>query len=157
MRARFVLPTLAALAGLVGLTGCATTVALDPAPDANNPACASVMVRLSDSLGGEARRTTNAQSTAAWGDPASVILRCGLPPSGPSTLPCFTVDDVDWLRDSSADPVFRFVTFGRSPAIEVTIDARHAAGTSALSDLAGAIATIPAEDRCLDAADPLAP
>ena len=147
----------AGLIGVLGLAGCATTVALSPAPDANNPACANVMVRLGDSVGGEARRTTNAQSTAAWGDPASVIMRCGLTPSGPSTLPCFTVDDIDWLRDSSADPVFRFVTFGRSPAVEVTIDSRHAAGTSALGDLASAIATIPATDKCLDATDPLAP
>jgi len=152
MRLRLLLPSLA----LVGaLSGCATAVVLQPAELANDPACAEVMVRLPDVVAGETRRSTNAQSTAAWGNPAAVILRCGLPDPGPSALPCFTVDTIDWLRDDSGDPSFRFRAYGRAPGLEVIIDSTAVSGTSALSDLASAVGVLPAERLCLDATDVL--
>jgi hypothetical protein len=152
MRPRLLLPSLA-LIGL--LSGCATAVVLEPAELANEPACAEVMVRLPDLVAGETRRSTNAQSTAAWGNPASVILRCGLPDQGPSALPCFTVDTIDWLRDAADDPSFTFYAYGRAPGVEVVIDSTVVSGTSALSDLASAVGALPAERRCLDATDVL--
>lgn len=152
MRARLVLPSLV----LVGvLAGCAPAVPLKPAELANDPACAEVMVRLPDIVAGDSRRSTNAQSTAAWGNPASVILRCGLPDVGPSALPCFTVDTMDWLRDDANDPSFTFRAFGRSPGIEVIIDSTAVSGTTVLSDLASAVGSIPAKRICVDAADVL--
>lgn len=152
MRVRLLLPSLA-LVGL--LTGCAGTVALEPAELANEPACAEVMVRLPDTVAGESRRSTNAQSTAAWGEPASVILRCGLPDTGPSPLPCFTVDDIDWLRDDANDPNFMFLTYGRDPAIEVVIDSTAVSGTEVLSDLSLAVGTLEPLRACVDATDVL--
>jgi hypothetical protein len=152
MRPRLFLPSLA----LVGvLSGCATAVVLKPAELANEPACAEVMVRLPDTVAGEPRRSTNAQSTAAWGNPAAVILRCGLPEEGPSALPCFTVDSIDWLRNEAEDPSFTFLAFGRTPGLEVIIDSTAVSGTSALSDLATAVGSLPAERFCLDATDVL--
>jgi hypothetical protein len=139
---------------VVALAGCTTAVALKPAELANDPACAEVMVRLPETVAGLERRTTNAQSTAAWGDPAAVILRCGLPPTGPSPLPCATLDNIDWLRDDTNDPNFAFITFGRKPAVEVIIDSTRVSGTSALSDLDGAVGNIAATDHCLDPVDP---
>jgi hypothetical protein len=152
MRAPLVLPSVVLVAALAG---CTTAVALQPAELANDPACAEVMVRLPDTVAGLERRSTNAQSTAAWGDPAAVILRCGLPPTGPSPLPCATLDNIDWLRDGSNDPNFAFITFGRSPAVEVLVDSRKVSGTSALGDLDSAVGNIVATDHCLDPADPL--
>ena len=150
MRARFLFPSFALLGVL---SGCAGTVPLTPADDANNPKCAEVMVRLPDSVAGQARRSTNAQSTAAWGDPSSVILRCGIPDTGPSTLPCFTVDAIDWLRDDTNDPRFTFLTFGRDPAVEVLVDSTVVSGTTALSDLASAVGTLEPTRVCADATD----
>ena len=147
-------PAFPSVALVVALAGCSGTVALRPAELANDPACAEVMVRLPDQVGGLDRRTTNAQSTAAWGDPAVVIVRCGLPETGPSELPCATVDGIDWLRDATKDPNFAFVTYGRSPAVEVLIDSTAIGGTTALGDLAAAIGTIPAAKACLDPIDP---
>ena len=72
------------------LTGCTSTVSLEPAPDANDPACAEVTVRLPDDLAGQSRRWTDAQATGAWGEPAAVLLTCGVEPPGPTTLPCQT-------------------------------------------------------------------
>ncbi|MFM6980227.1 MAG: DUF3515 family protein [Micrococcales bacterium] len=66
------------LAMVLPLTGCTAAVSLEPAADANNPACAEVIVRLPDTVADFEKRATNAQSTAAWGTPAAVILRCGL-------------------------------------------------------------------------------
>ncbi len=152
MRIPLVFPSVALVASLAG---CAGTVPLRPAEFANDPACAEVMVRLPDTVAGLDRRSTNAQSTAAWGDPAVVIVRCGLPDTGPSALPCATVDGIDWLRDATNDPNFAFVTFGRSPAVEVLIDSTAVGGTTALGELATAIGTIPVIDACLDPVDPL--
>lgn len=132
-----------------GLSGCSAPVSLEPADDANNPACADVVVRLPDAIDDQIRRGTNAQSTAAWGDPASVILRCGIEPVEVSTLPCVTASDVDWLVDESQKPNYRFISFGRSPALEVIVDSQKVAGVSALDTLSAAVQSIEATKRCL--------
>ena len=99
-----------AVAGLAfGLAGCATSVPMEPAEGANDPACADVIVRLPDTVSDLERRTTNAQSTGAWGDPVGVELRCGTPTSGPTTDLCVTVKGVDWIIDESQAPLYRCV------------------------------------------------
>lgn len=150
MFARFTIPSLV-LVTLV--TGCTATVPLHPADGANDPKCAEVMVRLPDSVAGLERRSTNAQSTAAWGNPAMVILRCGLAEPGPSELPCFTVNGIDWIRDDSKAPVYTFTTFGRSPATELVIDSNGASGIDSVDAIGSAVAAIPATSKCLDAED----
>ena len=74
------------LAAVVALSACAGTVAMEAAPDANDPACADVSVRLPQTIAGQDRRWTDAQATGAWGDPAAVLLTCGVTVPGPSTL-----------------------------------------------------------------------
>jgi len=102
-----------------GLAGCASTINLQAANDANNPGCAAVIVRLGDTVGSQSRRLTNAQATAAWGTPANILLRCGIKPVTVSTWKCVTVSGVDWLVDGSKSPTYRFITFGRIPSTEV--------------------------------------
>lgn len=131
------------------LTACSPIINLEAAPDSNNPACAEVSVRLPDQVGDQNRRRTNAQATAAWGDPSSVILRCGLPPVTVSKLPCVSAGDVDWLVDDSASPKYRFITFGRNPAIEVIVDSTVISGVSALEGVASAVANIGATAKCI--------
>ncbi|CAD5138996.1 MULTISPECIES: DUF3515 family protein [Microbacterium] len=115
---------LAAVAGSIalaaGLAGCSTTVHLEPAEDANDPACANVSVLLPDTVGGYERVWTDAQATGAWGDP-TVVLRCGVEPPAPSDLVCTTLGGVDWLVLEQEDERQRLVTYGREPAIEVII------------------------------------
>jgi hypothetical protein len=138
-------------AGLVAtalLTGCSATVNLEAAPLANNPACAEITVRLPDAIGDQTKRVTNAQATGAWGEPSSVILRCGLEPVAVSTLTCVTAGEVDWLVDDSQAPSYRFITFGRSPATEVIVDSKSVAGVTALESLAEAVQNIPATKNC---------
>ena len=143
---------------LLVLVGCTPAVVLDAAKDAANPACAPTMVRLPDTVGELAARETDAQSTAAWGQPAFVLLRCGVPSPAPTaTLPCITVDGIDWLRDDSNDPNFVFTTYGRAPAVEVIIDSDGdpgvtndgVSGFDVLSELAASVSEIPADRACV--------
>ncbi|GAA5027899.1 DUF3515 domain-containing protein [Microbacterium fluvii] len=127
------------------LTGCATTVSLTPAADANAAECADVTVRLPDTLDGQPRRWTDAQATGAWGEPTAIILSCGVEPPGPTTLPCQTVDGVDWIVDDTDAPNYRFTTFGRVPAVEVYLDYDVASGQGALSGLSAAVKTLPTD------------
>lgn len=132
------------------LAGCSPTVALEPAADAASPLCAEVTVRLPDTIGELQSRETNAQATGAWGEPTAVILRCGVPSPAPTaTLPCITVDGVDWLRDDSDDPNFVFTTYGREPAVEVIIDGVEASGLETLTALAPAVSRLPVTGACI--------
>jgi hypothetical protein len=139
---------LASLALTFSLTACTAGVSLESAPDSNNPACAEVSVRLPDQVADQSIRVTNAQATGAWGNPTTIILRCGLPQVEVSTLPCVTASGVDWLVDDSKKPSYRFITFGRNPATEVIVDSNKVAGVSALSDLSAAIQSIQATKHC---------
>ena len=144
-------PRLAAAALLAlaaaALAGCSSTVSLQPAPSAGDPGCAEVMARLPDSVGGEPRRWTDAQSTAAWGEPAAVILTCGLPELGPTDLPCRTVADVDWVIDESDAPRYRVTSFNRTPAVEVYLDNEVVSSADVLGVLSSRVSVLPSNDR----------
>jgi hypothetical protein len=137
-------------ASVLVLSGCAPVVPLEPAEQANNPECAEIIVRLPDELAGLAERRVNAQSTAAWGEPAAVILRCGLEPVEVSALPCVTASDIDWLVDESKAPSYRFISYARSPATEVIIDSTTVAGVTVLDELAASIGVLDATNRCTE-------
>ncbi|WP_084626995.1 DUF3515 domain-containing protein [Pseudoclavibacter soli] len=138
---------------LVGLTapllsGCSGTVSMTAAPDADDPACAEITVRLPETLSELPKRKTNAQATGAWGDPAAVVLRCGVRVPEVSDSTCVTVGDIDWLVDDTDAPTYRFTTYGRTPATEVLINSESASGNAALAELANIVARIPADKRC---------
>ena len=138
MRLRRAAAASALLLGVVGtlLTGCSPIVALDPAPHANDPACADVIVRLPSTLENLPRRETNAQATGAWGDPAVILLRCGVTVPTASDLPCVQTDtDFQWLRDDSHAPSYVFTSYGRTPAIAVVVDQTKLSPGPALRDL----------------------
>jgi hypothetical protein len=132
MKAR-ALAAMVGIAATVLLAGCAPAVSLHPAPPhANDPRCADLIVHLPDTLDSQngvlVHRETDAQSTAAWGDPTSVILSCGVRVPGPSTLPCVQdTGGVYWLRQKKAD-VWTFTTFGRDPAAQLTISTKLSPG-----------------------------
>jgi len=142
----------ALVAGLL-LTGCTQAVPFDAAEDAKNVGCADVVVRLPDTVAGQEKRETNAQGTGAWGTPASVLLRCGVTPPGPTEDRCVSVDGVDWVIDESDPPRYRFTTYGRTPAVEVVVDNDVVSGTTAITDLSRAVSAIPAERACTTVGD----
>jgi hypothetical protein len=164
---RLLAAALAPLALLV-LAGCAPTVPMTAATDAANPECAEVIVRLPAALEDAAKqdsdnepagvwlkRETDAQGTGAWGNPAAVLLRCGVPVPGPTTQECVTLKGIDWLRDDSDAPNYVFTTYGRDPAVEVIVDGDRASGTNALIELSNAVGSIPATGACTNPDDVL--
>jgi len=144
--------TLSAVLGL-SLVGCAGQVPMTAAPEANNPECANVSVRLPDTVAELPKRETNAQATGAWGSPAAVLLSCGVEVPGPSLLPCVSINDVDWIEDDSEAPLYRYTTYGRTPAVEVVIDSDAVSGTTTLVDLGAAVSVLPSSSKCTDLAD----
>jgi uncharacterized protein YceK len=141
MRILLVLPILL-------LSGCTAAVNLDAAEDSNNPACAEVMVRLPAILGEHEQRFTNSKATSAWGDPAAILLRCGLPAVTVSELPCVTAADFDWLVDDSQAPSYRFISYATSPAVEVIVDSQTASGVTTLEALESSVSLLNQTKRC---------
>lgn len=131
----------------LSLTGCAPPVSVPVADEATDPLCAEVLVRLPTAVEEQAQRVTDSQATAAWGSPAAILLRCGVTSDGPAILPCVTVDGIDWLRDETGAPDFVYTTFGREPAVEVIVDGTRVT-PAALTELAPAIAVVPATRKC---------
>lgn len=138
----------ASLLAVFALAGCSATVVLEPADDANNPKCAEVSVRLPSEIEQFGKRSTNAQATAAWGNPTAIVLRCGLPEVEVSTLTCVSSSDIDWLVDPSKAPSYRFITFGRNPAVEVIVDSTKVSGAAALDAVAAAVSQIEPTRAC---------
>lgn len=136
------------MTSLLPLAACATEVPLKPAADANNPLCAHVTVRLPGNIGEHKKRATNAQATGAWGEPAIVILRCGLKVSEPTTAACINVNGVDWIVDNTDAPRYRFEAYGRNPGLEIFVDADAISGTDALLELSPAVQQLPQERKC---------
>lgn len=157
--AQLLLATLTVAVAATALSGCAPTVSLDAAPHADNPGCAAITVRLPHTIAGQSQRTTDAQATSAWGDPATILVRCGVAVLGPTTQPCITVNGIDWVLESSQNAtVTRYITFGRNPATEIVIQhTGYVSAASVLPALSGAIGTVKATGHCLGPNADLAP
>ncbi|MEU4386182.1 DUF3515 family protein [Promicromonospora sp. NPDC023805] len=154
--ARFVFATTAAVLAVVALGGCARTIGVEVAPNAADPKCAEVMLAVPDELGPDLPKlSTNAQATAAWGEPgAAVTMRCGVAQVGPAA-DCQHVDSgdgtaVDWIVTTDDAGTWSFVTYGREPAAEVivppAVTENHS--TSFIADLADAVTQVPATKEC---------
>jgi hypothetical protein len=129
---------------LTMLAACSPTVALTPAAKANDVKCADVIVRLPGAVGTWSIRQTDAQATGAWGDPVVAVLKCGVTPPQPTENLCYTVSGIDWVQDKSHAPTYVFTTFGRTPAVQVTVNSKatNGQGTIILDDLSNAVGQI---------------
>ena len=147
----------AALTSAVVLTGCGSTVTVDPAPDAANPDCAPVMLAMPDEVSGMEQRETSSQGTTAYGDPSAMVVRCGVEPPGPTTDPCTDVNGVDWLISEVPDKKnqWRAVTYGRSPATEILFDGDRVPSSTALVDAGSAVQNVPQTGMCQSVKDTL--
>jgi len=135
---------------LASITGCSSVAAVDAAPDAANPSCAEMMVALPDAIGDAERRKTTSQATSAWGDPSQVILRCGVEVPTPTSDPCVSVNDVDWVaHEDEKTKIWTLTTYGRTPATEVVLDPNVIPSSTVLASLSDAAAKIPAQKACV--------
>ena len=134
------------------LTGCTPAADVEAAPDAANPDCAPVMVALPENLAGADQRETTSQATSAWGSPAEIIVRCGVPVPGPTTDACATVNGVDWVLREEGN-LWTATTYGRDPAVEVLIDTEKVASSTVLVELENAVSRIDQTRECVSTND----
>ncbi len=142
-----VLRALGVLLVPVALAGCSRPVEVSLPVSASDPACAAAGARWPATVSGEQPVPVSPQSPAvrAWGAPA-VIARCGLPSPGPTTDECLAVDGVDWVVTPLSDGT-KFVTYGRSPAIEVLVPRRYAPEPLLLPAFSPAARALPTTER----------
>lgn len=145
----------------VGLVSCGT-IEVPPGPDATNPVCADIILGAPPEVLGMERAETSSQATAAWGSGEdTIVMRCGVTPTGPTTDLCTTLADgngveVDWIIRELEDGVFLYTTYGREPAIDVTVPLSAAPDqpSGAALDLSQVISrNIEATDRCVGPGD----
>lgn len=160
VRAHRLLTPLAVGAIAVSLAGCGT-VTVPAGPDAGDPDCAGVVLGAPDELLGQERQNTSSQGTVAWGEGEdTIVLRCGVTPPGPTTDLCTRLEDstgvqVDWIVREQDDLVF-YTTYGRSPAIDVSVPRAVAPDqpSAAALDLGRLVATnATASDHCVGSDD----
>jgi hypothetical protein len=133
-----------------GAAGCSTgqeVTAVGPAPSASAAACTDALALAPATVLGHPRTSFDVTGAAAWGPP-DIVLRCGLPEPGPSSIQCLSIDDVDWLLDDRGDPVV-YTTFGRAPAAQVRVSAQlpPSDASAALVDLRPVVAALPRTGR----------
>ena len=138
------------LAALAGCTRGGDEPDLSAAPGGGTPACAALVARVPGTVLDRARSTPQAAGVAAWGDPP-IVLRCGVDaPAGPTSDPCLTVQGVDWLLENpdAPDEPASFLSYGRTPAVRVTVPGSREDAAGALVDLSPAVAPLPAAKHC---------
>ncbi len=142
-----------AASALVTLSGCTSMLVVDPAEDAADPDCALPMLLMPDEVNELSQRATSSQGTTAWGEPATVIVRCGVAPPAPTTDPCVSVDGVDWVQVRAEEDTWQFVTYGRTPAVEVLVTPTEVSGATALASVSSAVSEIEQTAQCVSAED----
>ena len=136
---------------LAGISACTPTVSLEPGPQAGDPLCAELMTNLPSPLAGKDRVWTDAQSTAAWGNPTAILMTCGVTPPVVSALPCQSIAGIDWLVDESEKPWYRVTSYGRQPAIQAYINTTEYVDPSeVLQRLAKTMTNFPLTAKCID-------
>ena len=130
------------------LAGCSKAVAVTVPAQAGGAACAAVARLWPADVAGHRPVEVSPASPAvrAYGDPA-VIARCGVAEPAPST-DCLSVNDVDWVVTMLTDGA-KFVTYGRSPALEVLVPSSAAPGSegSLLPGFTAAARALPTTGR----------
>ncbi len=129
------------------LTACGgSAVSVTPADGHADPLCAKVADLWPDKVAGQERRSvsTNGGTEAAWGDPA-IIARCGVTSPGADEN-CVEANGIDWIYSELSDGA-SFVTFGRTPAIQVLVPKTYAG--DAIGAFGKAAAVVPqGSHRC---------
>ncbi|MFI2236022.1 DUF3515 family protein [Streptomyces chrestomyceticus] len=153
--------TALAAAGVLAFSLLPSPPEIESAPNAGHPLCDDIARNYPRKLLGVDRTEAKGEGVAVWGDSA-VVLRCGMKPPKPTTDLCLNVNGVDWVlrSDSSSESEGgskskgrskkTLLTYGRDPAVEVTVtaDAMTAAGDT-LVDLGDAVRAIPQKAKCI--------
>lgn len=134
---------------VVPVAACSGSEAVEPAPSAGSEACTTALAAAPTTVLGETRTALDVAGALAYGAPP-VVVRCGVPAPGPSPDRCIELDGTDWLLTSADDAVpVVLVSFGRDPAVEVTVpgDYGRENASAAAIDLAPVAQALPSNGR----------
>ena len=139
-------------AAAASLAGCSSAVQVDAAPEGADPVCAAVFAALPDEVAGGERRDTTSQGSSAWGEPP-VVLRCGVEVAGPTSDPCQVVEapdgtSVDWVVSEPQGGRVVWTTYGRTPAVELSMPDVADVTAAAPLDVAEAVALVEQQRAC---------
>ncbi|MDX3224693.1 DUF3515 domain-containing protein [Streptomyces sp. ME19-01-6] len=127
---------------------------VEAAPRGDAPECGRIAKEFPSRLDGRERADGGAAGVAVWGDRA-VVLRCGMSPPLPTADPCVEVNGVDWVVEEakSRDGEKVVITYGRDPAVEVSISDRVAGIDGVLVELSKVVKPIRQQRECLSVSD----
>jgi hypothetical protein len=139
----------ALVAVLLTVAGCGGSTKITPAPDASAGACGSLLNRAPSTVLNGTRNSLDVAGAASWGSPA-VVMRCGVTPPGPTADHCIEVNDGLYWIYTQTKKTYDFVSYGRVPAVEVTVPTSvpQSNATDALIDLADAVRPLKVTGHC---------
>ncbi|MBT2379216.1 DUF3515 family protein [Streptomyces sp. ISL-111] len=121
-----------------------------PGAQAGNAHCGRITENAPGKLAGHPKHAIELAGVALWGD-SNIVLRCGVAEIGPTSDPCFSAGGVDWVIDTarSTDTQKVIITYGRTPATEVTVTHSAKAPDEVLVELSALIAPITQTSECI--------
>ncbi|MGW1751092.1 DUF3515 family protein [Streptomyces sp. NPDC002092] len=119
------------------------------APGGASVACSSLVSKAPQKLAGHERNDSDQKGTAVWGD-GDVILRCGNISDVPESAPCTSVKGVDWVvnEKKTHDGVKTVLSYGRSPAAEVTMSERIKDKNAVIGEVSGIVTGLTKQKAC---------
>ncbi|MFF8591152.1 DUF3515 domain-containing protein [Streptomyces sp. NPDC015220] len=144
-------------AGVIGvcaaaLAACGTASRdynVSAAPGGDSAACSGLVGKAPKKLGGHDRNDSDQKGTAVWGD-GDVVLRCGNISNVPESAPCTSVKGVDWVvnEKQTHDGVKTVLSYGRSPAAEVTVSERVKDKDAVIGEVSGIVSELAKRKTC---------
>ncbi|MGW2565697.1 DUF3515 family protein [Streptomyces sp. NPDC001537] len=119
------------------------------APAGDSAACAGLVGKAPQKMGGYERNNSDPKGTAVWGD-GDVVLRCGKISDVPESASCTSVKGVDWVVNDKKthDGVKTVLSYGRSPSAEVTMSERIKDKDAVISDVSGIVSGLTKQKAC---------
>jgi uncharacterized protein DUF3515 len=108
-----------------------------------------------DTVLGKNRDPVDGPGAASWGD-TSIVLRCGVTPPPPTPNLCMNVDGVDWVLNKKRDmhdERVALTTYGRVPAVELTVARAVGHHGGALTTVNHLLDAVPQARKCTSLAD----
>ncbi|KLJ03288.1 hypothetical protein WQ59_10515 [Streptomyces sp. KE1] len=114
-----------------------------------DPACAGVVDRVPGELAGRELAGGSPPGVAVWGG-GEVVLRCGFAPPPATVEHCVDIDGVDWvLEEAQRTGSTELISYGRAPAVRLTLAEGFDRTDTALIELSAAVASIRQERQCV--------
>ncbi|MCX5235669.1 DUF3515 family protein [Streptomyces prunicolor] len=119
------------------------------APGGNSAGCSGLVSKAPQKLAGHGRTDSDQKGTAVWGD-GDVILRCGNISDVPESAACTSVKGVDWVVNDKKTHggVKTVLSYGRSPAAEVTMSERIKDKDAVIGEMSGIVSGLAKQKAC---------